>query len=156
MIQNLTLWVDADALPNIAKQLIIKTAERTNTTTMFVANRSIALPRLPMLHMVVVTAGFDKADDYIASQVQSGDVVITQDIPLASDCIDKGAKVTTARGFVYDKGNIKQKLNMRDFMDTMRSTGVLEPKEQGGQAPYSQKDKQNFANILNQWIPNIC
>lgn len=156
MISNLTLWVDADALPNVAKQLIIKTAERTKTPTIFFANRVIALPRLPMLNMVVVTAGFDKADDYIASQVQLGDVVITQDIPLASDCIDKGAKVTTARGFVYDKDNIKQKLNMRDFMDTMRGTGILDPQEQGGQAPYSQKDKQNFANILNQWIPNLC
>lgn len=153
---NLTLWVDADALPNVAKQLIIKTAERTKTPTIFVANRAIALPRLPMLNMVVVTAGFDKADDYIANQVQSGDVVITQDIPLARDCINTGAKVATSRGFVYDKDNIKQKLNMRDFMDTMRGTGFLEPQEQGRQPPYSQKDKQNFANILNQWIPNLC
>lgn len=154
-MQTLTLWIDADATPAIAKQLIIKTAERTKTPTIFVANRAVALPRLPMLNMVVVTAGFDKADDYIANQVQFGDVVITGDIPLASACIEKGAKVANFRGFVYDTENIKQKLNMRDFMDTMRNTGVLEPKEQGGQAPYSQKDKQNFANILNQWIPNL-
>ena len=102
--------------------------------------------------MTVVEGGFDKADDYIAAQCVAGDVVITSDIPLANDCIEKGAKVVTSRGFVYDKDNIKQKLNMRDFMDTMRSTGVLEPSQQGGQAPYSDKDKQAFANILNAWI----
>lgn len=147
-----TLWIDADAIPNIAKQLITKTAERTQTTTIFVANRTIALPRLPILQMIVVEGGFDKADDYIAEHCTTGDVVVTSDIPLANDCIEKGAKVVTARGFVYDKDNIKQKLNMRDFMDTMRSTGILEPHQQGGQAPYSDKDKQNFANILNAWI----
>lgn len=147
-----TLWIDADAIPNIAKQLITKTAERTQTTTIFVANRTIALPRLPILQMIVVEGGFDKADDYIAEHCTTGDVVVTSDIPLANDCIEKGAKVVTARGFVYDKDNIKQKLNMRDFMDTMRSTGVLESSQQGGQAPYSDKDKQNFANILNAWI----
>ncbi len=102
--------------------------------------------------MRVVEGGFDKADDYIAAYCVAGDVVITSDIPLANDCIEKGAKVVTSRGFVYDKDNIKQKLNMRDFMDTMRSTGVLEPNQQGGQAPYSDKDKQAFANILNAWI----
>lgn len=151
-MSKLTLWIDADAIPNVAKQIIIKTAERTQTTTIFVANRAIALPRLPILQMKVVEGGFDKADDYIAEQCVAGDVVITSDIPLANDCINKGAKVVTSRGFIYDKDNIKQKLNMRDFMDTMRSTGVLEPSQQGGQAPYSDKDKQAFANILNAWI----
>ena len=152
MTAKITLWIDADAIPNIAKQIIIKTAERTQTTTIFVANRAIALPRLPVLQMTVVEGGFDKADDYIAAHCVAGDVVITSDIPLANDCIEKGAKVVTSRGFVYDKDNIKQKLNMRDFMDTMRSTGVLEPSQQGGQAPYSDKDKQAFANILNAWV----
>lgn len=151
----LTLWIDADATPNVAKQLIIKTAERTNTPTVFVANRAVALPRLPMLNMVVVTSGFDQADNYIAQNLATDDVVLTNDIPLASECLEKGAKVANFRGIVYDKETIKQKLNMRDFMDTMRHTGVLEPHQQGGQAPYSQKDKQNFANILNQWIP-LC
>lgn len=151
-MSKITLWIDADAIPTIAKQIIIKAAERTQTTTIFVANRPITLPRLPMLQMKVVEGGFDKADDYIAENVQAKDVVITSDIPLANDCIEKGAKVVTSRGFVYDKDNIKQKLNMRDFMDTMRSTGVLEPNQQGGQAPYSDKDKQAFANILNAWI----
>ena len=148
----LTLWIDADACPSIAKQLIIKTAERTQTPTIFVANQFLNLPKLPILKMQVVEGGFDKADDYIAAHCTVGDVVITSDIPLANDCIAKGAKVVTTRGFVYDKDNIKQKLSMRGFMDTMRSTGVLEPSQQGGQAPYSDKDKQAFANILNAWV----
>lgn len=146
------IWIDADACPIIVKQLIIKTAERTQTQANFVANRAITLPRLPLLNMIVVEGGFDKADDYIADHCSHGDVVITADIPLANDCVNKGAKVVTPRGFIYDKDNIKQKLNMRDFMDTMRSTGVLEPSQQSGQAPYSDKDKQTFANVLNAWV----
>lgn len=146
------MWIDADACPVVARQLIIKTAERTQTPAIFVANQLISLPRLSILQMKVVEGGFDKADQYIADNCVTGDVVITADIPLANDCVEKGAKVVTARGFIYDKDNIKQKLNMRDFMDTMRSTGVLEPSQQGGQAPYSDKDKMNFANVLNKWI----
>ncbi len=149
---NITLWIDADAVPTIAKQLIIKTAERTQTPTIFVANRAITLPPLPILKMVVVEGGFDKADTYISDNCVAGDVVITSDIPLANDCIDKGAKVVTSRGYVYHQDNIKQKLNIRDFMDTMRSTGVLETQQMGGQAPYGDKDKKAFANILNAWI----
>ena len=146
------VWVDADAVPNIAKQLIIKTAERTQTAANFVANRAIALPRLPLLTMIVVEGGFDKADDYIAEHCTAGDVVITADIPLANDCINKGAKVVTPRGFVYDKDNIKQKLNMRDFMDTMRGTGVLELQEMSGQKPYGDRDKKAFADGLNRLV----
>ena len=149
---NITLWIDADAVPTIAKQLIIKTAERTQTPTIFVANRAITLPPLPILKMVVVEGGFDKADTYISDNCVAGDVVITSDIPLANDCIDKEAKVVTSRGYVYHQDNIKQKLNIRDFMDTMRSTGVLETQQMGGQAPYGDKDKKAFANILNAWI----
>ncbi|ELA08797.1 hypothetical protein MOMA_00255 [Moraxella macacae 0408225] len=146
------IWVDADSIANIAKQLIIKNAERTQTRAIFVANRSIILPRLSVLQLVVVDAGFDKADDYIAKHVNADDIVITGDIALANDCIHKNARVVTARGFIYDKNNIKQKLNMRDFMDTMRSTGVLDSKQMGGQLPYNEKDKQNFAKVLNHWL----
>ena len=146
------IWVDADSVPLIAKELIIKTAERTQTTAIFVANQPIKLRKSPLLIMTVVPSGVDKADDYIADNIQSGDLAITSDIPLANDILDKGGKVLTSRGIIYDHNNIKQKLNMRDFMDTMRSTGVLEPSQQGGQAPYSDKDKQAFANILNAWI----
>lgn len=146
------IWVDADAVPLIAKDLIIKTAERTQTTAIFVANQPIKLRKSPLLIMTVVPQGFDKADDYIAEHVQAGDLAITSDIPLANDILDKGAHVITPRGEVYNKDNIKQKLNMRDFMDTMRGTGVLELQQMSGQKPYGDRDKKAFADGLNRLV----
>ena len=102
--------------------------------------------------MTVVPSGFDKADDYIVEQIQAGDLAITSDIPLANDILDKGALVLTTRGIIYNKENIKQKLNMRDFMDTMRGTGVLEPQEMSGQKPYGERDKKAFADGLNKLV----
>ena len=102
--------------------------------------------------MTVVPSGFDKADDYIVEQIQPGDLAITSDIPLANDILDKGGMVLTTRGVVYDKNNIKQKLNMRDFMDTMRGTGVLELQEMSGQKPYGDRDKKAFADGLNRLV----
>ncbi|WP_198336765.1 YaiI/YqxD family protein [Psychrobacter celer] len=146
------IWVDADSVPSIAKDLIIKTAERTQTAAIFVANQPIKLRRSPLLTMTVVPSGFDKADDYIVEQIQAGDLAITSDIPLANDILDKGALVLTTRGIIYNKENIKQKLNMRDFMDTMRGTGVLEPQEMSVQKPYGERDKKAFADGLNKLV----
>lgn len=146
------IWVDADAVPIIAKDLIIKTAERTQTMAIFVANQPIKLRKSPLLLMTVVPHGFDKADDYIVEQIQAGDLAITSDIPLANDILEKGGMVLTPRGMVYDKNNIKQKLNMRDFMDTMRGTGVLELQEMSGQKPYGERDKKAFADGLNRLV----
>lgn len=146
------IWVDADAVPLIAKDLIIKTAERTQTRAIFVANQPIKLRKSPLLIMTVVPQGFDKADDYIAEHIQAGDLAITSDIPLANDILDKGAHVITPRGDVYDKDNIKQKLNMRDFMDTMRGTGVLELQQMSGQKPYGDRDKKALADGLNRLV----
>ena len=143
------IWVDADSVPLIAKDLIIKTAERTQTMAIFVANK---LRKSLLLVMTVVPSGFDKADDYIVEQIQPGDLAITSDIPLANDILDKGGMVLTTRGMVYDKNNIKQKLNMRDFMDTMRGTGVLELQEMSGQKPYGDRDKKAFADGLNRLV----
>jgi len=102
--------------------------------------------------MTVVPHGFDKADDYIVEKIQAGDLAITSDIPLANDILDKGGMVLTTRGVIYDKNNIKQKLNMRDFMDTMRGTGVLELQEMSGQKPYGDRDKKAFADGLNKLV----
>ena len=146
------IWIDADSVPLIAKDLIIKTAERTQTRAIFVANQPIKLRKSPLLVMTVVPSGFDKADDYIVEQIQPGDLAITSDIPLANDILDKGGMVLTTRGVVYDKNNIKQKLNMRDFMDTMRGTGVLELQEMSGQKPYGDRDKKAFADGLNKLV----
>ncbi|MFT7322702.1 MAG: hypothetical protein ACI8R1_000828, partial [Psychrobacter glaciei] len=115
-------------------------------------NQPIKLRKSPLLIMTVVPSGFDKADDYIVEQIQPGDLAITSDIPLANDILDKGGMVLTTRGMVYDKNNIKQKLNMRDFMDTMRGTGVLELQEMSGQKPYGDRDKKAFADGLNRLV----
>lgn len=146
------LYIDADAIPAIAKELIIKTANRTGVPTIFVANRPTRLPPSPHLSSVVVADGFDVADDYIAQAVESGDGVITSDIPLASEVLDKGGWAMNARGEVFSLETIKLKLNSRDFMDMMRGTGVLDPSQMGGQKPYSDKDKKAFADGLNRLV----
>ncbi|WP_049236548.1 YaiI/YqxD family protein [Moraxella canis] len=146
------IFIDADAIPNIAKALIVKTANRTQTMAVFVANRMTKLPPSPFLSSVVVGTGFDVADDYILQVAEADDLVITSDIPLANDVLNKGAKVLTARGEEYTLQNIKPKLNARDFMDTLRGTGVLDPAQMGGQKPYGDKDKIAFANALNRLV----
>lgn len=146
------IWVDADAIPLVAKDIIIKTAERTQTCAIFVANQPIKLKKSKLLTMTVVPQGFDKADDFIAESCQKGDLVITSDIPLANDVLEKGAKVLSPRGVIYNQDNIKQKLNMRDFMDTMRGTGVLDLQDMSGQKPFGDRDKKAFADGMNRLV----
>ncbi|MDO4450918.1 MAG: YaiI/YqxD family protein [Moraxella sp.] len=146
------IYIDADAIPTIAKELIIKTANRTAVQAIFVANTYIKLPPSPYLKSVVVAQGFDVADTYIVDNVSKGDLVITGDIPLANDVLEKGTKVLTSRGEEFTLNNIKSKLNARDFMESLRGTGVLDPKEMGGQKPYGDKEKMAFANGLNRLV----
>ncbi|MDO4441788.1 MAG: YaiI/YqxD family protein [Moraxella sp.] len=146
------ILIDADALPTIAKELIIRTANRTQVQAVFVANRFIKLPPSPYLMMQVVAQGFDVADTYIMENVSVGDLVITSDIPLANDVLEKGAKVLTSRGEEFTTDNIKPKLNARDFMESLRGTNVLDPSQMGGQKPYDDKEKQAFANGLNRLV----
>lgn len=147
------IYIDADSVPVVARQLIIKTANRTQTLAIFVANHYLKLPPSAFIQSVVVSQGFDVADDYISDNAKSDDLVITSDIPLADSVIDKGAKVLTMRGEELTCQNIKQKLASRDFMDMMRGTNVLDMREMGGQKPYDDKDKQRFANALNRLVP---
>lgn len=149
------ILIDADALPLIAKELIIKTVNRTGVPAIFVANHFIKLPPSPHLTMQVVPSGFDAADDRITAQIVAGDLVITSDIPLANDALLKGARVITSRGESFTPENIKPKLNARDFMESLRGTGVLDPANMGGQKPYGDKDKQAFANALNRLVRPI-
>lgn len=154
------IWIDADACPKIARELICKTAMRTKTQANFVANQHINLPKSPFISMTVVKQGFDVADNYIVDNCQTGDLIITNDIPMANDVISKfanlrnnqPAKILNFKGKLYNKENIKQALSMRDFMDTMRGTGVLDPSEMGGQKPYDDKDKKAFADGLNKLV----
>jgi len=147
MIQN-TIWVDADACPNAIKETLFKAANRKEIPLILVANHFLKVPPSKWISSIQVESGFDVADDYIVAKVNKDDLVITSDIPLAAELIEKGAQVITARGDIFDKTNIKQKLNMRDFMDTMRSSG----EHSGGQAAMNAKDKQTFANALDRYL----
>lgn len=144
----MNIWVDADACPVAAKEILFKAADRTKTKLTLVANQFIRTPPSLYISMIQVSHGFDEADNTIVEKVAAGDIVITSDIPLASDVIDKGAVAINPRGELYTSANIKQKLNMRDFMDTMRSSGI----QTGGQNKYGDKEKQEFANQLDRQL----
>ena len=144
----MTIWVDADACPVAVKEILFRAAERTKTPLILVANQYIKTPPSLFISSRQVQAGFDVADDEIVRLVQEDDLVITADIPLASEVIDKKAVALNPRGELYTESNIRQRLNIRDFMDTMRSSGV----QTGGQAKYDDKDKQKFANELDKYL----
>ena len=142
------IWVDADACPKVIKDILFRAANRTKTPCELVANQFVAVPPSAYISSRQVPAGFDVADDEIVRCCEPGDLVITADIPLASEVIDKGAQALNPRGELYSKTNIKQRLNMRDFMETMRSSGV----QTGGPPPLGSKDKMAFGNALDAWL----
>ena len=148
----MTIWVDADACPNAVKEILFRAATRAKIKTIFVANQFLRLPPSPYLEMIQVEQGFDVADDYIVQKVQADDLVITSDIPLAAELIEKKAQVITSRGEAYTLQNIAQRLTMRDFMETMRSSAL---EVGGGPAPLGPKDKQAFANALDRYLSKI-
>ncbi|NOX90941.1 MAG: YaiI/YqxD family protein [Gammaproteobacteria bacterium] len=142
------IWVDADACPVVIKEILFKAANRTGVETTLVANQSVRIPPSQHINMLQVKSGFDVADDEIVKRVNAGDLVITADIPLAAEVIEKGGLALNPRGEMYTAGDIKARLNMRDFMDTMRASGV----NSGGPPPLSQNDRQAFANHLDRWL----
>ncbi|MBM3373935.1 MAG: YaiI/YqxD family protein [Betaproteobacteria bacterium] len=142
------IWVDADACPGVIKDILYRAAERTLTRLTLVANRSLQVPRSPWIAMVQVAQGFDVADRHIADVVAAGDLVITADIPLAAAVIDKGAHALNPRGELYTQDNIRGLLDMRNFMDTLRSSGV----DTGGPAALSLADRKGFAAALDRWL----
>lgn len=142
------IWVDADACPNVIKDILFRAAERTQTVTTLVANQYLRTPATKWVTSVQVASGFDVADNEIVKRCQPGDLVITADIPLASEILDKGGVALNPRGELYTSENIRQRLNMRDFMDTMRASGV----QTGGPPPISQSEKQAFANALDRLL----
>ena len=139
------IWVDADACPKVIRETLIRAAERTGVECTFVANHLIPLPKRDNIRALQVSSGFDIADNEIVRRTEAGDLVITADIPLADEVISKGGLALNPRGELYTKETIKARLNIRDFMDTMRASGV----ETGGPAPLNQKDRQQFANQLD-------
>ena len=142
------IWVDADACPNVIKEILYRVAERTRILITLVANQPIATPRLQFVRAVQVAQGFDIADNEIVQRCSPGDLVITADIPLAAEVIAKGATALNPRGELYTVENVRARLNMRDFMDTMRASGV----HGGGPPPLDQRDRQAFANALDRFI----
>ncbi len=142
------IWVDADACPVVIKEILFKAADRAQIATTLVANHNVRVPPSRFISFMQVSSGFDIADDEIVKRVNEGDLVITSDIPLADEVIDKQCVALSPRGELYTKENIKSRLNIRDFMDTMRASGV----QTGGPAALSQTDRQNFANHLDRII----
>ena len=147
------IWVDADACPVVVKEILFRAADRTGTPLTLVANQPLSKPSSPNIKTLQVTRGFDVADDEIVRRLDAGDLVITSDIPLAAEVIDKGAHALSPRGELFTPENIRARLNMRDFLDTMRSSGV--PTD-GGPAAFSQRDKQEFANNLERLLTKFC
>jgi len=144
----MSIWVDADACPRPVKEILFKAAERTGIALTLVANHAMAVPRLPNVRLLQVQGGFDVADQEIAKRVAPGDLVITADIPLAADVIARGAQALNPRGEMYSADTIRALLTMRDFMDTMRASGVVT----GGPPALSQADRQAFAGQLDGWL----
>ena len=146
------IWVDADACPIVIKEILFKAAKRTGIQLTLVANQYISIPKADNISMLRVGSGFDVADNEIVKQVEEGDLVITSDIPLADEVIEKKGLALSSRGEMFSANSIKAKLNMRDFMDTMRSSGV----HTGGPPPLSQSDRQAFANHLDRLLTQFA
>lgn len=142
------IWVDADACPGVVKDILFRAASRTGTLLTLVANQPVHVPASPFVRTVRVGSGFDVADNEIIKRVEAGDLVVTADIPLAAEVIEKGAHALNPRGELYTTENIRARLNMRDFMDTMRASGV----NTGGPAAISQRDRLAFANSLDRFL----
>jgi len=146
-----TIWVDADACPNLIKTVLFKAAQKRQLMTILVANQLIATPPSKYIRAVRVCGGFDVADNYIVQYLQAGDLVISGDIPLAAHVIEKHGFVINPRGDLYDKHNIGEKLALRNFMEEMRNSGQVS----GGAAAMAAKDVQNFANALDRFLIKI-
>ncbi len=142
------IWVDADACPKVIKEILFRAADRVGVSLTLVANQPLQVPRSRYIRSVRVAAGFDVADNHIVQQAKAGELVITADIPLAAEVIAKGCRALNPRGDLYTEENIRQRLNMRDFMDTLRSSGV----DTGGPASFSQADRRAFANQLDRLL----
>ena len=142
------IWVDADACPKVIKEILFRAADRVGMPLILVANQPLQVPGSRYIRTIQVGAGFDVADNHIVQQAEAGDLVITADIPLAAEVIAKGCLALNPRGDLYTEDNIRQRLNMRDFMDTLRGSGV----DTGGPASFSHSDRQAFANQLDRLL----
>ncbi|MBG22799.1 MAG: hypothetical protein CMF22_04990 [Idiomarinaceae bacterium] len=139
------IYVDADACPTVIKDILYRAAERKKLQLILIANQPLRVPPSKFIQTLTVSSGFDVADDEIVKRCEAGDLVITADIPLAAEVIAKGGQALSPRGELFTKDNIRGRLNVRDFMDTMRASGV----QSGGPPPLNQRDRMAFANHLD-------
>lgn len=142
------IWVDADACPKVIKEILFRVAVRAEMVVTLVANQALFAPPSPFVRSLQVPRGFDVADQAIVERVAAGDLVITADIPLAAEVIAKGARVLTPRGEPYGPDTIQAALTLRNFMDTLRSSGV----ETGGPAAFNHDDRRAFARELERFV----
>jgi len=142
------LYIDADALPNLLKPIILRTIERLQMQTIVISNKKVTIGRSMLVTYLIVKQGADEADHKIVEMVEEGDLVITADIPLADRIISKQAHAIDHRGALYTKENIKQYLAMRNLMEEIRESGEITK----GPKPFSQKDAHQFANQLHAFV----
>lgn len=142
------IWVDADACPGPVKEILFRAAERAQVQVTLVANQWLRTPSSRYIRALQVQGGFDVADDAIAERARTGDLVVTQDIPLAARVLANGAQAINPRGDRYTADNIAERLSMRNFMDELRGAGV----QTGGPAAFNARDRQAFANQLDRWL----
>jgi len=144
----LKIWVDADATPVVIKDILFRAAQRTGISMTLVANQTMRIPDSPHIDFILVKAGFDVADNEIVKRLNPGDLVITADIPLAADILEKGGHALDPRGEMFSPDTIRSRLNMRDFMETLRSGGVVT----GGPPALNQTDRKAFAGALDRFL----
>jgi hypothetical protein len=142
------IWVDADACPGVIKDILFRAAERLRIPLTLVANKTLRVPPSPFIRTLQVPRGFDVADKEIADRLEAGDLVITADIPLASEVIARGAHAIDPRGELYTVDNVRERLQMRNFMDELRGSGV----QTGGPATLDQADRKRFADQLDRFL----
>jgi hypothetical protein len=142
------IWVDADACPGVIKDILFRAADRVQVDLTLVANQAVRVPRSRYIRAIQVPAGFDVADNRIVRELQAGDLVVTADIPLAAEVVDKGGVALNPRGELYTAENVRERLAMRNLMEELRSTGAVS----GGPPTLSKTDRQNFANQLDRLL----
>lgn len=143
------IWVDADAMPRAIKEMLFRLADTRQVEVILVANQALRVPRSRFVRSVVVGRDFDATDDWVAAQVEPGDLVVTADVPLAARVVDRGGTCLDPRGDTIDATNARSRLAVRDLMETVRESGELT----GGPAPFSDRDKHRFAAALQRLVP---
>ncbi len=142
------IWVDADACPVVIRDILFRAAERARVQVTLVANQWLRTPASSYIRALQVPGGFDVADSAIVDRVQAGDLVVTQDIPLAARVLDKGADAVDPRGVRFTADAIAERLSIRNFMEELRGAGIAT----GGPPPLHARDRQAFASQLDQWL----